>query len=69
MQSQKHANVEELTQISRQCREMIIEMITAAKSGHPGGSLSAIDLIVALWFSEMHGVKRDRKSTRLNSSH
>jgi len=51
------SNVKELTQISSQCREMIIDMITAAKSGHPGGSLSAIDLIVALWFAEMKGVK------------
>ena len=31
-------------------------MICEAKSGHPGGSLSAIDLLTALWFSEMRGV-------------
>ena len=31
-------------------------MITEAKSGHPGGSLSAIDLITALFFHEMKGV-------------
>ncbi len=31
-------------------------MLEEAKSGHPGGSLSAIDLITALWFSEMRGV-------------
>ena len=30
-------------------------MITEAKSGHPGGSLSAIDLIVSLFFQEMRG--------------
>jgi transketolase len=32
-------------------------MLTEAKSGHPGGSLSAIDLLTALWFSEMRGVE------------
>ncbi len=28
----------------------VIKMITAAKSGHPGGSLSAADLVTALYF-------------------
>ena len=31
-------------------RRHVIEMITAAKSGHPGGSLSAADLVTALYF-------------------
>lgn len=31
-------------------------MLEEAKSGHPGGSLSTIDLLTALWFSEMRGV-------------
>lgn len=38
------------------CREMrrdIIEMITAAGSGHPGGSLSAVELIAALYYRVM----------------
>jgi transketolase len=37
-------------------RISIIDMLTEAKSGHPGGSLSAIDIITALWFSQMRGV-------------
>ena len=32
-------------------------MLLEAKSGHPGGSLSAIDLLTALWFHEMRGVE------------
>jgi transketolase len=52
-----HKSVEELTALSREFREWIIEMLTEAKSGHPGGSLSAIDLLTALWFSEMRGVE------------
>ncbi len=34
-------------------RKLILEMLTAAASGHPGGSLSAIDMITALFFNEM----------------
>ncbi len=33
-------------------------MLEAAKSGHPGGSLSAIDLLTVLWFNEMRGVQQ-----------
>lgn len=45
-----------LESIASELRVWIIEMLTEAKSGHPGGSLSAIDLITALWFGEMQGV-------------
>ncbi len=46
----------ELHSLSKELRTWIIDMLMEAKSGHPGGSLSAIDLISALWFSEMRGV-------------
>ncbi len=45
-----------LADTASELRVWIIEMLTAAKSGHPGGSLSAIDLLTALWFGEMRGV-------------
>ncbi len=35
-------------------RRYIIEMLAAAGSGHPGGSLSATDLVTCLYFSVMH---------------
>ena len=35
-------------------RRDIIKMIGAAKSGHPGGSLSAVELLTYLYFVEMH---------------
>jgi transketolase len=35
-------------------RKHIIEMLYLAKSGHPGGSLSAVEAIVALYFHHMH---------------
>ncbi len=35
-------------------RKDIVQMICAAKSGHPGGSLSAADIVTALYFDEMN---------------
>ena len=46
----------ELETLANELRIWIIDMLTVAKSGHPGGSLSAIDLITALFFNEMRGV-------------
>ena len=34
-------------------RKNIVKMVTSAKSGHPGGSLSATDLITTLYFNVM----------------
>src|SRR5262245_36714551 len=47
-------NVPELQSIARTTRRQIVEMITAAKSGHPGGSLSAVELLVTLFFDVMN---------------
>src|SRR5919112_315083 len=49
----KTQNVEELQAIARTTRRQIVEMITAAKSGHPGGSLSAVEILVTLFFDVM----------------
>jgi transketolase len=35
-------------------RKTAITMIHKAQSGHPGGSLSAADLMIALYFKEMN---------------
>lgn len=43
----------ELAVTARQLRREIVQMIGAAGSGHPGGSLSAIDLITALYFKHL----------------
>jgi transketolase len=44
---------EELTTLAKKLRQTILKMITVAKSGHPGGSLSAIDIILDLYENEM----------------
>jgi transketolase len=43
----------DLTDSVRQLRREIIRMIGEAGSGHPGGSLSAIDLIATLYFKHL----------------
>jgi transketolase len=46
-------SIAELQEIAKRVRRDIVEMITAAKSGHPGGSLSAVELVVELYFNHM----------------
>lgn len=43
-----------LNEITRTIRKDIISMIHGAKSGHPGGSLSAVEILTALYFDEMN---------------
>ncbi len=46
-------NAEDLKKIASQVRRDIVRMVTKAKSGHPGGSLSSTDILTALYFSVM----------------
>ena len=48
------ADTENLKKIASQVRRDIIRMVTAAKSGHPGGSMSSTDIMTALYFSVMN---------------
>ena len=45
--------VEELAERARRMRIHIIRMTTAAGSGHPGPAFSPVDILAALYFSEM----------------
>lgn len=47
-------DLKQLIEIARQMRIEIIRMLTEAGSGHPGGSLSCTDILVALYFSIMN---------------
>jgi transketolase len=44
----------ELVETARRMRVHIIRMISRAASGHPGGSLSAVEILATLYFREMH---------------
>lgn len=44
----------ELADIARRARLLVVETVTASKAGHIGGPLSAMDLLVALYFGELN---------------
>ncbi|MGE4273050.1 MAG: transketolase [Desulfitobacterium sp.] len=44
----------ELKRMANQIRQDIITMLVPAKSGHPGGSLSAADILTVLYYHEMN---------------
>ena len=46
-------DLQALHDLARRCRVNIVRMTHAANSGHPGGSLSAIDLLAALYGTRM----------------
>ena len=63
-----------LDAIARACRVQIIRMLTHAGSGHPGGSLSVIDLLTAIVFGRLrHDPQRpdwpDRDRLVLSKGH
>ena len=63
-----------LLQKTVKIRTDILEMVAEAKSGHPGGSLSAVEILVALYFYKMrHDPKRpqwpDRDRFVLSKGH
>ena len=41
-----------LSDVTRKLRAMVIEMLYKAQSGHPGGSLSAVEMLVALYYKK-----------------
>lgn len=43
-----------LEQITKTLRRDIVKMVTESASGHPGGSLSAVEIITTLYFDEMN---------------
>lgn len=60
-------NIEELKEIAKTVRADIIKMLTESASGHPGGSLSSVEILTTLYFYEMNvniedsrNVDRDR---------
>ena len=67
-------DIKELTALAKKIRRIIIEMLAAAGSGHPGGSLSAAEIITALYFAKMrYDVKnpqwRERDKFVLSKGH
>ena len=53
------ASVAELEMLAKKVRRHIVSMIGKAGSGHPGGSLSAVEIVTALWFKVMRHKPQD----------
>jgi transketolase len=49
----KITDIEELKKVAKKIRVNILHMLTKSGSGHTGGSLSAADVAVAIYFSKM----------------
>ncbi|MEW5820276.1 MAG: transketolase [Cyanobacteriota bacterium] len=47
-------SLEEMKEMAKTVRRDIVKMTCAAGSGHPGGSLSSTDILVALYFGKMN---------------
>jgi transketolase len=57
--------IEELKEIARELRRDILCMTTKVRSGHPGGSMSCIDILVTLFFARMkHNPKNPKWEKR-----
>ncbi|WP_353893766.1 transketolase [Proteinivorax hydrogeniformans] len=55
----------QLENTAKAVRRHIVNMVTDAKSGHPGGSLSAVEVMTALYFEVMDvDVKQPQKEIR-----
>ncbi len=48
------SNIQLLKEKANEIRKDIVQMVCAAKSGHPGGSLSSADIVATLYFHEMN---------------
>lgn len=47
------ASLSEMNELARRCRIEIVKMVYRAQAGHPGGSLSEIDLMAALYSTSL----------------
>lgn len=57
-------NLMEHKERATRIRKNIVRMVTAAKSGHPGGSLSAVEIVEAIYFTQMDITKANVDSTK-----
>src|SRR5574344_205085 len=57
--------MENLEKISNDIRKDIIQMIYNAKSGHPGGSLSCVEILVSLYHNIMN-LELDKEGKRID---
>ena len=47
------SDLENLKEHATNIRKNIVKMVTAAGSGHPGGSLSSVEILTSIYFTQM----------------
>jgi len=52
-------SIGEMIERAKRCRRSIVKMVHRAGAGHPGGSLSAIDILVGLYSTQMRVDPKD----------
>lgn len=50
----KVTEIKELQKIAKEIRRDIIDQVYRARSGHPGGALSIVDILTVLYFNQMN---------------
>lgn len=49
----RRTSPEAMRSLARRVRQRVVRMVSSAGSGHPGGSLSAVEILVALYFGHL----------------
>lgn len=62
-------DIENLKKLANKNRKIIIEMIHTAKAGHPGGSLSVIDILTAIYEIDVDFNSEKRSKVILSKGH
>ncbi|WP_461205928.1 transketolase [Clostridium sp. DL1XJH146] len=47
-------DISQMGKVAKEIRKDIVRMLTESASGHPGGSLSAVEILTTLYFNEMN---------------
>ena len=63
----QRAELEPLRRVARKLRRMVIQMTTAAGSGHPTSCMSCADIVAALFFHEMRWDPTDPHARNVDS--
>ena len=53
----KISDIDKLKNISKSVRRNIIEEVYGANSGHPGSSLSCVEILTVLYFNQMNFIQ------------
>ena len=59
----------ELKALALENRRVIVDMIHAANAGHPGGSLSVIDILTAVYATDVDLTKKQRSRVVMSKGH